>query len=85
MSKIDLHVGVISDTQDCSGRRQWRRGCDLLLHAGDVGDEAPKIVELNVSGALSRSLGHDEPRQPPKFRRFDQAQVGFTPLKSHLP
>jgi uncharacterized protein len=42
MSKIDLNVGVISDTHGLLRPQAVAalRGCDLILHAGDVGDEA---------------------------------------------
>ena len=41
MSKIDLNLGVISDTHGLLRPQvvASRRGCDLILHAGDVGDE----------------------------------------------
>ena len=42
MSKIDLNLGVISDTHGLLRPQAVAalRGCDLIIHAGDVGDEA---------------------------------------------
>jgi putative phosphoesterase len=42
MSKIDLHVGIISDTHGLLRPEAVAalRGCDLIIHAGDVGDAA---------------------------------------------
>jgi uncharacterized protein len=42
MSKIDLNVGVISDTHGLLRPQAMAalRGCDLIIHAGDVGDQA---------------------------------------------
>jgi putative phosphoesterase len=42
MSKIDLNLGVISDTHGLLRPQAVAalRGCDLIIHAGDVGNEA---------------------------------------------
>jgi uncharacterized protein len=42
MSTIDLNVGVISDTHGLLRPQAVAalRGCDLIVHAGDVGDQA---------------------------------------------
>jgi len=42
MSKEELNLGVISDTHGLLRPQAVAalRGCDLILHAGDVGDEA---------------------------------------------
>ena len=42
MIKIDLNVGVISDTHGLLRPQAVAalRGCDLIVHAGDVGEEA---------------------------------------------
>src|SRR6266481_5376942 len=48
MSKIDLRLGVISDTHGLLRREAVSalRGCDLIIHAGDVG-EAEVIDQLS--------------------------------------
>jgi putative phosphoesterase len=42
MSKINLNLGVISDTHGLLRPQAVAalRGCDLIIHAGDVGNEA---------------------------------------------
>ncbi len=42
MSKIDLHVGIISDTHGLLRPEAAAalRSCDLIIHAGDVGNAA---------------------------------------------
>jgi len=42
MSKIDLHVGIISDTHGLLRPEAAAalHGCDLIIHAGDVGNAA---------------------------------------------
>jgi uncharacterized protein len=57
MSKIDLNLGVISDTHGLLRPQAVAalRGCDLILHVGDVGDEgvlAPSCYVLHYVAEL---------------------------------